>query len=102
MSYKLLISQFAELDLLDSMTWYEEQREGLSTEFELSITAAFELIQRNPFGFQIRYDDVRIAFTNRFPYGIHFVIEDERVLVIGIYHTSRDPNLWTERRKKIE
>lgn len=68
---------------------------------ELSVDAAFSLIERNPLGFQIRYDDVRIAFTNRFPYGIHFVVEGDQIIVIGIYHTSRDPELWLERRKKF-
>lgn len=101
MSYKLRISEFAELDLLDAMIWYEEQRGGLSNEFELSVDAALSLIERSPLGFQIRYDDVRIAFTNRFPYGIHFSIEADEIIVIGIYYISRDPEHWLERRKKF-
>ena len=51
MSYRLSISGFAELDLLDAMVWYEEQREGLSNEFELSIDASLSLIERSPLGF---------------------------------------------------
>ncbi|MEO6167607.1 MAG: hypothetical protein ABIO46_14460 [Chitinophagales bacterium] len=99
MKYSLLISAFAELDLLDAMTWYEEQRTGLGSELELSLDAAFSFIQRNPLGFQIRYDDVRIAFINRFPYGVHFVIEKNHIMVIGIYHTSRNPERWFARNE---
>lgn len=41
MRYILFISAFSELDLLDATTWYEEQREGLSYEFELGADATF-------------------------------------------------------------
>ncbi|HYV94296.1 MAG TPA: hypothetical protein VE978_21155 [Chitinophagales bacterium] len=43
MKYRLRISEFAELDLLDAMIWYEEQRSGLSNELELSVDAALSL-----------------------------------------------------------
>ena len=59
------------------------------------------LIERNYLGFQVRYDDVRIAFTSRFPYGIHFIVENNEIIVIGIYHASRNPERWIERRKKF-
>ncbi|HUM47829.1 MAG TPA: hypothetical protein PLD84_12940 [Chitinophagales bacterium] len=99
MRYILFVSAFAELDLLDATTWYEEQREGLSYEFELGADATFSQIQRNPLGFQIRYDDVRIAFINRFPYGIHYIVEGENIMIVGVYHTSRDPAKWSIRRE---
>lgn len=99
MKYSLLISAFAEMDLLDAMIWYEEQRVGLSSELELSLDAAFSTIQKSPLGFQIRYDDVRIAFIKRFPFGVHFIIEKNSIMVIGIYHTSRNPESWLARRE---
>ncbi|MBX7108950.1 MAG: hypothetical protein K1X61_09915 [Chitinophagales bacterium] len=71
----------------------------MSSELELSLDAAFSTIQKGPLGLEIRYDDVRIAFIKRFPFGVHFIIERKNIMVISIYHTSRNPESWFARRK---
>ncbi|MCY7410724.1 MAG: hypothetical protein LH473_10650 [Chitinophagales bacterium] len=40
MNYRLSISGYAALDLLDAMVWYGEQQEGLSNDFEMVIIEA--------------------------------------------------------------
>lgn len=97
MSFRLSISQDAQLDILSAFLWYEEQREGLGFRFELSIEACLQKITSNPNAFQSRYADVHVHFIARFPYGIHYIVEKDEVKVIGVFHSSRDPINWTER-----
>lgn len=97
--YDLLISDESRLDILDAFSWYESRREGLGKDFELCLEAGFNQIQRNPLLFQKRYRNLHIYFIDRFPYGIHYLIEKNTIKVLGIFHTSRSPRKWIIRLK---
>jgi len=95
--YTVLLSADSESDLFEASDWYEEQRQHLGAEFELCVEARLLEISRNPNECQQRYRDVHIAFVDRFPYGIHYLVGKAEVYVIGILHTSRNPTNWDER-----
>ena len=87
----------ALFDIEEIVLWYEEQREGLSYDFELCLEAGLSEIIRTPTAYQKRYRNVKVLFISRFPYGIHYVINPENIIVIGIFHTSRSPKNWSKR-----
>lgn len=41
--------------------------------------------------------DVRRAVLQRFPYSIYFIVEDERIVVLAIFHARRAPNQLEDR-----
>jgi len=92
--YQLLISDESRLDILDAFAWYESRRLGLGKDFELCIEAGFNRIQCDPLLFQKKYKNLHIYFIDRFPYGIHYLIEDNSIKVLGVFHTSRNPIKW--------
>ncbi|MCW3807165.1 type II toxin-antitoxin system RelE/ParE family toxin [Plebeiibacterium marinum] len=94
----LLIKPLAEKDATEATLWYNTAREGLGDEFLLALEAKINAIQRNPEQFQIVYKNIRRAFTDRFPYGIFFIVEDEVIYVLSILHTSRNPKAWMKRK----
>lgn len=87
----------ALFDIEEITLWYEDQRKGLSYDFELCLEAGINEILRLPLGFQQRYKEVKILFINRFPYGIHYILKQDQIVVIGIFHTSRSPKNWNKR-----
>ncbi|MCD0470294.1 type II toxin-antitoxin system RelE/ParE family toxin [Flavobacterium sp. JAS] len=89
----------ALFDVEDVVIWYEEQRIGLSYDFELCLEAGLNEISRNPNAFQKKYKNVKIRFISRFPYGIHYRFEKDEIIVIGVFHTSRSPKNWSKRLK---
>ncbi len=95
--YQLEISEEAKLDIYDAFLWYEEQREGLGLNFELSLEAGFNRVQRNPLQFESKHKQVRVHFINKFPFGIHYLVDDQTIKVLAVFHTSRDPKNWFER-----
>lgn len=97
MQYTILLSADAELDLIEGSDWYEQQRPHLGAEFELCVEVRLLEISRNPHECQQRYREVHIAFVDRFPYGIHYLVGSSEVYVIGIFHTSRNPTNWDKR-----
>jgi hypothetical protein len=65
--------------------------------FELCIEASHNQILRNPKIAQVKYNGVRIKYIERFPFGIHYFIDGSKIKVIGIFHTGRDPQNWSDR-----
>ena len=95
--YKIHFVKEALFDIEDIVLWYEEQRIGLSYDFELCLEAGVDAILRNPDAFQKKYRNIKVRFISRFPYGIHYRFEKNEIIVIGLFHTSRSPKNWSRR-----
>lgn len=96
--YKLIIKPIAELEATDAAIWYNQKRDGLGNEFLLALEAKINAIRRNPKQFIIAYKNIRRTFTERFPYGAFFIIENDEIYVLAIIHTSRSPKIWKRRK----
>jgi plasmid stabilization system protein ParE len=94
---KIYFTNEALFDIEAVVLWYEQQRIGLSYDFELCLEAGIEEVLRNPEAFQKRYKQVKIKFILRFPYGIHYIFIENEITVIGVFHTSRSPKNWSKR-----
>ena len=94
---KIYFTNEALFDIEAAILWYEEQRIGLSYDFELCLEAGIEEVLRNPEAFQKRYKQVKIKFILRFPYGIHYIFIENEITVIGAFHNSRSPKNWSKR-----
>lgn len=89
MVFEIIVKPEAEKDLNDALIWYENQQNNLSTELYLEFVKTIDYIQENPNYFQKRYKEIRITFTKRFPFGIHYTIEKKTIFIHAILHTSR-------------
>ena len=87
----------AEWDMEDVCSWYERRSEGLGTAFLQSVQNVLDTIERHPRMYPVARDEVRRAEVARFPYGIIYVVEGDIILVIGVFHNSRDPSQWRAR-----
>jgi len=81
----------AEADLADAFGWYEERLPGLGLAFLLSVDACFARIQRYPEAWPEAHRRVRRAPLRRFPYGVFYVIREDRIDVLAVYHARRRP-----------
>ena len=43
------------------------------------------------------YKEVRRSFIHQFPYAVFYRVEEDRVVVIAVMHTRRDPGRWQSR-----
>lgn len=95
--YKIRIAEAAELDFKEARSWYKKQASKIAKVFENNFKEAIQYIAKSPLKIQIRYDNTRIYFIKRFPYGIHFYLEENVVTVVAVFHVSRDPEKWSKR-----
>lgn len=97
MSFSLSIRQEAEAEIAEAYRYYEQTREGLGADFILCVEEALSRVIRNPEQFRKVYKNVARAFLHRFPYGVFFVVEGDRVVVIAFMHARRQPFKWQTR-----
>ena len=98
MKFTIAFSKVASNDLREATEWYEDKKKGLGIELLEEVKDKIKFIQENPLSFPIRFEESRSVSLKRFPYKIIFLVEEDIVRVMAIYHHKRDPEKW--RREK--
>jgi plasmid stabilization system protein ParE len=101
MNRQLLYFDEVLVDVQEAKHWYKEQREGLEVEFAAAIEKTIMQILKMPEAFAVRYKNIRIAYPKRFPYSIHFYLDDYKatVVITAIIHSKRQPKTAKKRVK---
>lgn len=91
MPYSIALSEEAEEDILQAYQWYEEQRPGLGDEFADAIETSFTAITDSPEAYSFRKRNVRGCIVFRFPYLVLFVVNEQSIEVVSVFHMHRNP-----------
>jgi len=94
---QIIFRPAAEYELKKAYTWYESRVPGLGSEFMRAVDACVHLIRRNPNIYPVVYADVRQGIVRRFPYSVLYLVGPDRIVVISVFHSSRDPKVWQRR-----
>ena len=91
--YRSIILPIAKADIRNSSIWYEAQQKGLGKTFISIIRESIHFITTNPYSFQIRFDEIRTAIVKKFPFLIHYLIDEDSktIIIVAVFHTSRKP-----------
>ncbi|HRP88680.1 MAG TPA: type II toxin-antitoxin system RelE/ParE family toxin [Edaphocola sp.] len=95
--YKTFILPTTKADIKDAALWYNQQQSGLGKRFTKEVRAKVVDIKTNPLAYSVRYDDVRTAVVDVFPFMIHFIIENKNIIVTAVLNTSLNPDKWADR-----
>ena len=77
--------------------WYDQRVPGLRSAFEERVDDTLQLIAARPNAFSYVYRDVRSAVVSQFPYAVYYVTAIDQIVVIAVFHASRDPDVWKAR-----
>jgi len=97
MKYKLIIRPEAENELEEGFAWYEERMPGLGSAFLLGIDAVINSVIRHPLQYPIVHRNVRRAMPRRFPFQVLFIVDNEVISILAIFHGKRNPRRWQDR-----
>jgi len=99
MIYKSVVLSVASKDIRSAAKWYNERSKGLGQRFVLVVKEEVRFICHNPYAFEVRYDNVRTIPLKKFPYMLHYYVNEaeKEIVVIAVLHTSRNPDIWSER-----
>jgi plasmid stabilization system protein ParE len=76
--------------------WYETRRPGTALYFLRCVDATIALVTRHPEIGPAQFGAFRRILVSRFPFSVYYTIEEETVVVHGVFHNSRDPNKLRE------
>jgi toxin ParE1/3/4 len=84
-------------DLRSAAKWYEGCRAGLGRDFLAKVRVAFARIADGPKAFPAIHCSMRRAQLHRFPYGVFFIEESDRIVILGVIDLRRHPRNWKRR-----
>lgn len=95
--FEIVLSDDAETDFNNSWQYYFDENPKIADSFFKNINQSLAVIKRNPYSFPIVYRNVRKYVVNKFPFVIYYITEDSSVIVVAMFHTSRNPEIWNKR-----
>ena len=97
MNLPIVLRDEAQAEFDEAFDWYDAKRGGLGLEFVAEIQKVFDRIAANPLLHQVVLADIRKGVVRRFPYCVFYRPHQDRVEVIAVFHSSRDPSIWQGR-----
>lgn len=96
-STQIVFRRVARAEFDKAGDWYEDRRPGLSASFASAVQAVLDQIAEHPDRYAIAEGEIREAQVSGFPYCVYYRAEPERIIVLAVFHTSRDPDDWRSR-----
>ncbi|OBW41393.1 Plasmid stabilization system protein [Chryseobacterium sp. MOF25P] len=95
-----MYSHFVKNDLKEINNWYRKIDKKLSDNFLKEFRSKIKFIKENPLACELRYDNNRIVFLKKYPFGIHYFYNEKKNLIeiYSVFHTSRNPEQWKDRK----
>ena len=86
-------------DIAQAVDCYNEKQAGLGDRLFNNIKKQMAKLSTSALHFAIKYDRIRCMCIEKFPYMVHYRINEQTktVNVEALFLTSRNPNIWDER-----
>ena len=86
----------AARDIVEARGWYDRRGIALGDRFVDAVLAAVQSACDRPNTFPVAGPEVRAVRCKRFPFRVYFAVRNDRIDVLAVYHTARDPRLWDD------
>lgn len=97
MNREVILRPAAERDVREAHSWFNDISPALAEQFTSAVDQAITSAAENPLAFQLLHRSLRRVLLRRFPYALFFIVEQTRIIVIGVLHQSRDPRIAQRR-----
>jgi len=95
--YEIEFHYDADKEVKAAAAYYEERLIGLGSDFLDEIEQGLRRIQQFPLLWPVYEGEYRRYLLKRFPYGLIYRIETEKIFIIAIAHLHRKPGYWKDR-----
>ncbi len=96
MSLPVVLGLEAEAEFDEAVDRYEQQA-GTGAEFIARVREVLHRIGQTPELHRVIQGDIRRSLVARSPYAVLYRVKPDRVEVIAIFHSHRDPAEWQRR-----
>jgi len=81
----------ADIDIQEAYEYYEDYQEGRGTLFMSHLDAAFTYLRNFPEIAPLFHGRYRRLLIPRFPYGIFYTLESNRVIIAAVMNLQQNP-----------
>ena len=97
MSLPIIVRPVADAEFVESIDHYKQVGEAVARDFARTIDDVIREVALTPKRYPIVEGDVREAPVGGFPFAVYYRVRANRLIVLAIYHQSRDPSGWKTR-----
>jgi plasmid stabilization system protein ParE len=97
MSLPVVFRRAARTEFDEAADWYEQRRAGRGARFTAAVRQVLDRIADQPQLYAEVFQDVREAPVAGYSYGVYYREEAGQLVVLAVFHTSRDPSIWQSR-----
>ena len=97
MSPLVILRRIARGEFDVAADWYEARSAGRGVAFTTAVREFLSRIATRPRSHPVIHDDIREALLTRYPCAVSYRIATDRIDVLAIFHTARDPAEWQGR-----
>lgn len=97
MSFPLDFHPAVRTEIENAHDWYEKRQPGLGGDFLDKVQRVLAEITGNPARCGFASSDIREGLLNRFPFAVYYRVLPDRIRVLAVFHTARDPSQWQSR-----
>jgi toxin ParE1/3/4 len=92
MTFNVVLDKRALNDIQSAIDYYDEQSIGLGSRFSVYLDKQIQTLKKRPY-FQIRYDAIHCLPLKKFPFMLHYSINEEvrTVQIHALVNTNRNP-----------
>lgn len=87
----------AQNEFASAARFYEDQRNGLGRDFARTIQRTYARLLESPAAGAPFGRRLRRVLVPKFPYGLPYRVEVDRIHVIAVMHLHRRPGYWRSR-----
>ena len=88
----------AEEEFNKAIDYYEDIEPGLGYDFASEVYSAIRLSAEFPKAWMVLEGEVRRCLVRRFPYGILYSEEGNRIFILAVMNLHRQPTYWKHRK----
>jgi toxin ParE1/3/4 len=96
-SLPIRLRRAAQTEYDDAADWYESRQRGLGLRFVAAVRQVLDDVSAQPDRYPETWPGVREAALSGWPYCVYYQIHSDHVMVIAVFHLSRDPSVWQAR-----
>ena len=97
MSLPVLFRPAARREFDEAADWYEQHRAGWGAKFVAAVQDVIDRAAANPRRYAKASGETREGLVRGFPYCVYYCEQDGQLIVLAVFHSSRDPSIWKGR-----
>jgi len=97
MEFEILISKTAKKEIDSAYSFYLDAGTRVADKFINEIYKYILEIKSNPTQFTTIRKKYKVCVVKRYPFTIYYFIERRKVVIVSVFHTSRNPKKKFER-----